>query len=465
MSETLHQEAAVARTADDTEQANTLRPEPRYLLRGKLFFKRTWDYNTGANTEKVKEYLPGAKVELHVTKKGGAARAKWAEGELGEDGYFAFDDVPACSELALRIVLEHKKGITRIKGAENLVKKADYELQRGKVVWRTQALDKKKVDDATSAIVDFGDVEILPTSETDANFVELCELYKTIWRGYHWILDKTGHTLASCPVNYPSRTTSYHQNNELYILPGDLKDCDVNLHEYGHFVGSQVLGGLSHPGYNYNDDTKNSHSPISEEHYESAWNEGHANFLSCAMSDDAVYHDDYDANLTMNLATDNTTTGPHCEGSIQCALWDVYKVQGTDFKDGFWKAFAYKTRKADTIFAFYENWKDAGCAGLAKLKASLTKFNCHIGYRYTLSLPYTGKAYHAASPAAGFATVAELFEAYGKTSGGTLAAYEAEFYNRNRYVGGGAFAAGSHKGSFTLVLSNTYIVPERFEIT
>ena len=43
--------------------------------------------------------------------------------------------------------------------------------------------------------------------------------------------------------------------------------------------------------------------------------------------------------------TDNTAIGPHSEGSIQEALWRIYKVHGTSFKDGFWKAFSDTSKR------------------------------------------------------------------------------------------------------------------------
>lgn len=455
--------AAVARTADGTDQANTLRPEPRYTITGKLFYKRAWNYDTAADTEKFKEYLPGAKIELHVQPKGAPGFEKLKAAELTERGRFVFTGVPACAKIAIKIFLDHKKGITQIKGHENLVDKPDYVLKTGAVVWRRIELDIKKLTEAKSTLVDFGDVQIKPTPETDADFSALCDTYKTLWRGHSWIKEKTEHTLGGCPINYPVRDISYESAGQLYLLPGDLKDADVILHEYGHYIGHEMLGGLTHPGYGYNDDAKNQHGPNSEEHYESAWNEGHATFLSCAISDDPVYHDGYDANLTMNLKSDNITLGPHCEGSIQCALWDMHKAQVVDFKKGFWKAFSHKARKADTIFAFYENWKDEGCPDLDKLKASLKKFNLDKGYYYTRRLVFGTHALDPKKPTE-FKSVDELYDAYGKTGGGTLAKYQEEFYNRNRYVGGGAFAPGATVSSFTLVAGTTYIVPERFEI-
>jgi hypothetical protein len=259
------------------------------------------------------------------------------------------------------------------------------------------------------------------------------------------------------------RNISYESGKQLYLLPGDLKDCDVILHEYGHFIGEEMLGGLTHPGYGYNDDATNQHSPRSEEHYEAAWNEGHATFLSCAISDDPVYHDGYDSNLTMDLAKDNVTVGPHCEGSVQCALWDMLKVQKVDLKAGFWTAFSYAGHKADTIFAFYDNWVAAACPGVDKLKASLKKFNLDTGYRYTRHATFGTKALDPKNPVE-FKTVAELYTQFGTLARGTLAKYSEEFYNRNRYVGGGAFKAGATVGAFQMVPGTSYIVPERFDI-
>jgi len=455
----------VARAGEGTDHLNTLRPSPRYLVQGKLFYKRTWDYNTGPGGGPFKEYLPAVKVELWVQSAGRTELERHAEGSLTSGGLFRFADVPRFDRAALKVFLHHVRDAVIVKGIENLVTQDDYRLRTGEVVWRRIELDLARRDAATDHVVDFGDVEIVSTPQRDADFVSLCDLYKSTWRGWRWIKEHAKHTLPSCVVNYPQRgTASFHRAGALFILVGDARDKDVQLHEYGHFIGHCVLGGLTHPGYNYNDDAAEGHNAGSLEHYESAWNEGHATFLSAAISDDPIYHDDYDTNMTMNLATDNIVLGPHCEGSVQAVLWQVHKA-GVKFDEGFWKAFSYATRKCETIFAFYDNWKDAGCPNAAALKTAMTAFNCHRGYRYTRRLVHDPtKALDPANPTH-FATLAELFQAYGTVASGTRADYDEEFYNRNRYVGGGAFAAGAALGAFVLVNGTTYIVPERFEIT
>ena len=88
--------------------------------------------------------------------------------------------------------------------------------------------------------------------------------------------------------------------------------------------------------------------------------------------------------LTSHLDTDNTTIGAHSEGSIQEALWRVFKVHGTSFKFGFWRAFTDSSKRAkiNNIFEFFDNWKDLGIADLGKILESFKKFNMEFGYKY-----------------------------------------------------------------------------------
>ncbi len=141
------------------------------------------------------------------------------------------------------------------------------------------------------------------------------------------------------------------------------------------------------------------------------------------------------------------------------------QVQGVDFKTGFWAAFSQTGRKSDTIFAFYENWLAAKCPDVAKLKASLKKFNLSVGYQYTRNATFGAKTPLDPKNPVTFSTLAQLHNQFGKAAGGTLAEYSEELYNRNRYVKGGAFKAGATLGAFQFVEGTTYIVPERFEIT
>ena len=428
--------------------------------RGKLYWNRTWSYSDSTKAQApTKEFLPGAKVELHIQKKGATALSLHATGFLTESGEFKFKGVPECTKMELKIFLEHQGRATVLKGASNAVADADFEVKTGAVIWHKFPLDLSKAKKVGSDI-QFGELEI-----TKPLFVDLCDAYKTMWTGHLRIKQLAGYTLNLCPVNYPSTTTSFHRAGQLYLLKDDLKDRSVILHEYGHYIGHEVLGGLTHPGYGYNDDVANQHSPRSKEHYESAWNESHATFLACVMRGTPVYHDGYDTSLTLNLAKDNTTVGPHCESSIQEALWRVHAVHKVDFKKGFWKAFTDRSKRTvRTVFDLYDNWKELKCPGLDTLKEAYGKFNLTYGYRYTKRFTLVRAPLKLDLKAGKFTRIDELYDAFGKLGGGTLADYKEEFYNRNKQFNAASLGAGSTLAAWTMLDGMSYIVPERFKI-
>src|SRR5439155_1060648 len=297
-------------------------------VKGKLFWNRTWDYND--ETKKfgpVKEYLPGAKVELRIQAKG---------------------------EASLKV--------------------------------------------------------------------------------HGTVFQLSDHDLPLLQVNYPEPPAGTSSAlKQMKLLKDDLKGRDVILHEYGHFTHENVLG-VHHKDYDYHDGTPMKHNQTSKEHYEDAWIEGLATAFSCILQNDAHYHDGYDTNLNQHLDSDNTTVGPHCEGSIQEALWDLVVVQKTDFKSGFWKAFSDTSKRScATIFDLFDNWKDLGLADLDKVIASDKKFNMEFGYRYRSGAEsFTCVAAPALFDSAKkeFRTIDELFDNFGKLGAGTLADYKEEFYNR-----------------------------------
>lgn len=433
-------------------------------VKGKLFWTRTWDYNdeTKAGVS-VKEYLPGARVELHIGD--ASALAMHQSVHLTDDGEFAFTGIPKCTKVALKIHLDYTggkvvcvKGKT-IQGNTKHVDDADFKVHTGDFVWHERpapALDGCKKS------VDWGELEI-----TRAHFIDICDAYKSVWYGHKRLIELADHDLPICQINYPEdpSLTVSNAGAQMQLCKDDLKDRDVILHEYGHFIGTKVLGGLSHPGYGYNDDLAGQHGRTTKEHYEAAWNEGHATFLSCALTDDPHYHDGYDTSLSYHLDTDNTLLGPHSEGSIQEALWRIYKVHNTSFKNGFWKAFTDTSkRKARTIFDFFDNWKDLGLANLDKVVESYKKFNMQYGYHYPAD-KFTNvagpKVYSAASKE--FQTLVELHANHGAIGAGTTADYNEEFYNRNKHFNAGALAAGSTIAAPNVTAGSAYIVPDRFE--
>lgn len=447
-------------------------------LKGKLFWNRTWDYNTApqlpatAVSPPFKEFLPGAKVQLYIQKPGDPGLTLFqtiflTTADKPEDphGAFEFTAVPPAQRAALRVLLEHRNAeAVVIKGKNNAVTDADFKVETGKVVWQQFEIDAGKWNRLTPE-VNLGDVEI----KRD-HFIDLCDAYKSIWFGHRQLKALAEFDIRQCQVNYPEPPsgTSFEQNEQLFIKKDDLKDRDVLLHEYAHFI-MDVIGRLPpHPGYLYNDAP--GHGRTSKEHYEAAWIEGPATFIACSMQDDEHYHDGYDTDLSFHLATDNTTVGPHAEGSIQEALWRVTRVHGIRFKDGFWKALTDATVRAqiNSTFDFYNNWKDLKLAGLDKLFEAYKRFSMEFGYEYLSGADrFTAVAAPATFDAATrrFRTVTELFNQFGTLGSGTLADYREEFYNRNKFFNPGALGAGSSPTDPKIVVGNRYIVPQRFQLT
>jgi outer membrane protein OmpA-like peptidoglycan-associated protein len=450
-------------------------------LKGRLFWERTWDYMDETKPiAAIKEFLPGAKVELEIKKEGGAFAAHGAAANLTDGidkalvfphdgcGNFSFKAVPRCVEARLKVSLEYAggkvvvvKGKT-INGNAKFKDEADFKIHSGQTVFILLPLKLDAVD-WNSPESDLGEVKI-----DKAIFVDLCDAYKTVWTGHKRVKEMTGTDLDVCQVNYPEDPdiTVSNAGEQMQLCHDDLKDRAVILHEYGHFIGTKLLGGLVHPGYGYNDDPTNSHGRTTLEHYEAAWNEGHATFLSCALTDNPHYHDGYDTNLNFHLDKDGTKLGPHCEGAIQEALWAIYKKHGTDFKDGFWKAFTDRSKRTcRSILDFFENWKDLGLPKLDEVVATFKEFGMEFGYLYP-----DDKFKNVTAPKSfdegkkEFATVAELHTHKGSLGAGTATQYKEEFYNRNKYFNHGTLKAGSSKTDPKVADGKNYIAPVRIQI-
>jgi hypothetical protein len=439
-------------------------PELDLLVKGKLFWNRTWEFNDEtAAFGPEKEYLPGSRVELFI----GSTAATLALHEqvfLSDDGEFQFSNVPQVAAAEIKISLEYEGGeVVAVKGKSNHASEAKFEVKKDKVVWHQLALNASLLQGATVADVDLGDVEIVHPA-----FVDICDGYKSVWHGHKKLVEKTGTDLPICVIFVPEPNTS-NASDVMSLHLQDLKDRDVILHEYGHFIGHHVLGGLSNTDYTYNDSPAMSHGPKTTEHYEDAWIEGHATFLSCVLGEDEHYHDGYDTTNDMHLLTDPAPIGPHNESSIQGALWRIHGFHKVDFKQGFWKAFSdLSIRKSDTIFSLYDNWKDHGCPDLDKLVEAYKFFNMEYGCRYRdgagmFTCVAAPKTFDAAKKE--FQTVAELYQAFGTLGGETEVNYEDEFYNRNKQFNPNSLGAGSSWGTIVLVPGKKYIIPERFQVT
>lgn len=449
-------------------------------LKGSLFWNRTWDYmDETVPIAAVKEFLPGAKVELEIKKPGEREFKPFGNPGYLTDGVdkalalphasagaFCFKTVPQCEEARIKLSLEYEGGKIvcvkgkAIQGKTKFKDEADFKIHVDDVVFHVLPLKLDGVD-WSAAESELGSLEIIKPL-----FVDICDAYKSVWTGWKRIKELTGREMELCRINFPedpAKTVS-NAGEQMQLCELDLKDRAVILHEYGHFIGTMVLGGLENPGYDYNDDP--GHGRDSLEHYESAWNEGHATFLSCALTDNPHYHDGYDTTLDYHIDSDGTKLGPHSEGGIQEALWYIYKVLPTDFKDGFWKAFTDRSKRTcRTIFDFFDNWMDFGLAKPDEVIAAFKDFGMDYGFKYP-----AGKFRNVAPPKAfdeakkEFVSLTELHANKGSLDGGTVAVYHEEFYNRNKFFNPGALGPGSSRANPKVKTGRDYIAPERFKV-
>ena len=289
----------IAATKSPCEEINPICLADRYQRQTLL--NRTWDYNDDRHPiGAVKEYLPGARVELRIKGLADPSLKVHSSIYLTDDGEFKFTGVPECIKAELRIFLDYVgNAVVCVKGESNAISQPDFEVKSGQFVWHQMPLDITKMTGKIKT-VDFADVEI-----KKPHFIDICDAYKSVWFGHKKLKEMTDMNSPICQINYPEPTTgTSNASVQMSLLKDDLKDRDVILHEYGHFIGQNVLGGLGNAGYDYNDDLSGQHSRTSKEHDESSWDEGHATFLSCALQDDPVDHDGYDSTLTYHLDSD-----------------------------------------------------------------------------------------------------------------------------------------------------------------
>lgn len=158
-------------------------PDPKPIkeepaLKGRLFWNRTWDYlDETVPIAAVKEYLPGAKVELEIKKSGESQFKPFGNPIHLSDGVekalvqphegcgkFTFKALPKCEDARIKISLEYEggkivciKGKT-IKGNTKFKDEADFKIHTGKTVFHLFPLELGSVD-WTAAENDLGELE------------------------------------------------------------------------------------------------------------------------------------------------------------------------------------------------------------------------------------------------------------------------------------------------------------------
>jgi hypothetical protein len=436
-------------------------------LKGAVFYNRSWKYNTSTVKPAEVVHLSGAKSELFIRKKGTTTLTSHGKIALKDTGFFNFTAIPECDKVVLRLYLEHDGSkIVVFKGLRDIIS-SDMEIKIGLVPWHDVEIDMKKISGLVKD-TNVGDIEIKKPI-----FTYLCDAYMTIRFGHERLKKLTGYDAPRVLVNYPEPTgnTSFLDGNtgELHFLELDLRDRDVLLHEYGHFIAQCLLPTKKNATYHYNDDQRGIHSIDSKEHYEPAWNEALGTFLSCVLSDDPVYRDGYDANLTVNLKTETYKIGHHNETSILQALWELYLADKKNFKSGMWEAWTNKTKRTvSTSIDFYDNWKALKMKGLALLVAAYKKHNMEYGYRY---LDGVGKFTAVAPPkkfnvaTKEFVLMADLYKEFSKPLNGSLKGYLEEFSNRNIEFNAGALDVSSTRANPVVKTGSSYIIPKLIKLS
>lgn len=374
-------------------------------------------------------------------------------------------------------------------GSSTPVNLPDFKIRAGEIVRFDHVIDPALFKGMYGEL-DFSEVEV-----KHARFIMYCDAYVSIVFGHKRMKELTKNSLDPklCTVlvpQNPKTDTSDADGGEIRLLESDVQDRDVILHEYGHFIADTVLGHVDFPGYTFNDEplaTAGHYSgrahPFAAEHYESAWIEGHATFISCALRKKPTYKDghegpnDTNPKPQVNLTDTHTTWGGHNESPVQEMLWRIWNHYKVPFKEGFWTAFL---EKPSNVFEFFESWKRKGCPDVAKVVEAYVSRGMEFGFEYPAGAGmFTMVDAHGSFDAAKqeFNTVDELFANFGNVNGdtsGTKAEYEMEFYNRNRLKNPSALGAGSRATvdratrtlniTINLVPGRRYIVPRRIQV-
>lgn len=441
------------------------KPQWPINLKGSLYYNRTWDYNTSTTKKADKMSLASAKVELFIKTPGSASLVSARKTTfLTPSGTFSFTDVPEFEQAAIRIFLEHAdRKVVKLLGLSNSVA-PDMEIKVGDVPWHQIELDQPKITGLVKN-VSLGDIRIKKT-----DFTYLCDVYMSIRFANQKLKRLVGKEIDLCNVHVPFVGVTHHDKGLLRVAESDYRDRDVILHEYAHFIRLITVPGYESPGYDYNKNRPPSHGTTTLEHYEIAWEEGNATFLSAALCGDAIYRDGYEGpggDMT-HILTNPARLGPHNEASVRAALWNLHVVQKTNFRD-YWKAWTDQSlRKVRTIVDFYDNWKELKIKGLSKLIVAFRKFNMEYLYRYPVGSEMFTKVpapKHFNEAAKEFDTIQSLYDAFSKPLGGDIGGYHEEFYNRNAQFNAGQLAPRSVPINPIPVDGKKYIVPRLFKIS
>jgi hypothetical protein len=465
---------------------------PNITIKGRLFWIRAWD-RSGYNLppgRNIKEFLPGAKVELELE----SINEKMLNQEITNKesflqnseplGSFEFKQVPQNFKAKLRIYLEHQNNVVVLeKGSKAMKNKAlgKFDIISHEVVLGNTRQSGNKPE------CDYGEIQIKV-----GDFIGACDTYKSIWFAQDRLLKLTGlNGNIPCKIKYLAKEDSFNPyKSYIKVSEKSIKIRDRVLHEYAHFVVREYLdwdwttwfeGYNQEKLYGYVDLRDESedvrtvkHTTESKEHYETSWLESLANFLNGVIQNTPKL-EGYGVDLEKYPPT---VIGPHSEGSIQEALWHIYKEleETVSFKESFWKILSCKPKLNRNIFDFLNNWRHLKIQGFNTVIEAFERSNLSDGYRYS-NLSSPASSFICIAPPSGernsfayicakrFWSVHSLAEYFGRSdSVDGRSEYKEEFFNRNKFFNATSLKPRSKPSDPQVAEGKAYMVPQHFNV-
>ncbi len=182
--------------------------------------------------------------------------------------------------------------------------------------WRANLHRNAKAFHSDSAVVDFGNLELL-------DYRHAAQVFQRLNQGWNYMTTVGGQDPGFVACSFPADGTRFNTSVERMEIDGDDYDSrDMILHEYGHAIMYNAFGKY------WPSNTEGSHGFGQLLHKNQAWTEGWGTFVALVINPDGRYNcepndtgrdmENYTASTSQNL-----TYGHRDEGRIAAALLDL----------------------------------------------------------------------------------------------------------------------------------------------